>query len=647
MLSLKKIFLLKTNLETRVFLFFSIVFFLAFHHLSHFTLWTETEIYPTHSSKYLFTEEGLNFLFSLKPIFHLVLYLSSLFSSLFSLLPITGARFLFALNGLLVLVLMYLYIKKKTSKYNAILAVLVLASANIFLDRGFRIRSDLLSSSFSLISLLITLNIKEKKDNWKFYIVIPLLFSLFLISPKGIYWFCFSLCLILYNLKHNKPSLWLTVKTVFAVYIVFYFLSFLLKDPLFFKAIYESTRFYLSNIKETLSFISEQGLIQNLSNFSHINFFIKRNLFLVMLIFVKALFIIYSIAITKKRKWDLSDFYFVLLLIILLFHPQQKLFFLSAILPFFLISFFTDDQWNQLLDHSYSLKFKTFLLAGAFLYSLSYISYFNYNIYVTKNNHVQKRLILKLNDFYKDTDPLISIFDPNCILYKRKTNCKYILDSINFTKFKKISKSYFQKYNFDLILASRSLNLFELIHYKQFSFQYINIKNHIYYKAFIVNLKGKKNLLKDVRFDLDDFSSIIKSNQENKKSIIPKNQLIQIQKKDLKQNEKLFKTAILSGKNILKSLLSSLQTKVPEKSRKYSYFFLDSQNKLIKKRIDCQKKRVKIPILLAGCPYSKEEFKKGVIPMEQGKLALFYLPIPLDLPENLSLRALFRYDLYF
>ena len=154
---------IKNNMETKVFFCFSIFFFLAFQSLSYSSLWTETEIYPVHSAQYLFTENMLYFLFALKPIFYSTLYLSSLFSDWLSLLPMTGARFLFALNGLGILTFMYLYIKNKTDKYNAMLAVLLFASTSIFLDRGFRIRSDFLSTSFSLIALLMALSIKTKK----------------------------------------------------------------------------------------------------------------------------------------------------------------------------------------------------------------------------------------------------------------------------------------------------------------------------------------------------------------------------------------------------------------------------------------------------------------------------------------------------
>ena len=622
---------LKNDLETRAFLFFCIFFCLAFQSLSYFSLWTETEIYPVHSSQYLFTENMMSFLFSLKPIFYSVLHLSSLFSNALELFPMTGARLLFALNGLGILALMYLYIKKKTNKYNAVLAVLLLASSNIFLDRGFRVRSDFLSTSFSLIALLLTLNIQNQKDHWRFYFVIPFLLSTLLISPKGIYWLFFTVCLILYDLKNKTPSRWLIIKTVFAVYLVFYFLSFLFKDPFFIKSIYQSAKFYLSDISRAFQFTSEHSWIKNLSDFSHFAIFAKRNLILMILILTKLLFVIYSTVIAKKRKWDLSDLYFFLLLTVLLFHPQQKLFFLCAIMPFILIAFFTDWQWKQLINHSYGLKFKTLLLAGVFLYSVSHIFYFSYTMHIKKNNRAQKHLVEKLNTFYKHTDPITAIFDPSCILYVRKTDCRYILYDKTW---KKVFKSYLKEQNFDIILASRFLNLFELTHYKQSSFQYINVRNNIYYKALIFNLNDQKELLKIAEHKESSLFTHTQSGDSGGKL------------QSLQVNEDQTKTNVLSGEKSIQTLLSSLETKVPEETRLYSYLFLNDKNKAIKNTIDCRKTKEEPFILQEGCPYSKEEFKKGRIPIKNKKMALFYLPLPLNLPKEPPIIALFRYDMY-
>ena len=611
---------IKNNLETKVFLFFSLVFVFVFYNLSFLSLWTETEIYPIHTSPYLFTSEASHFLFALKPIFYFVLYLSSLFSNLFGLFPMTMARFLFALNGLAILALLYFYIKQKTSKYNAILAVLILASSNIFLDRGFRIRSDLLCASLSLFTLLWLLNVKRYKEDLKFYLTIPLLFSLLLITPKGVYWIFITLCLIFCDLNRNQiPSLKHPAIVIVSTGISFIGISVMFGDPLFLQTLKSSTQFFLLNIQETWQFIFENGWLQSLTDISHVGSFLERNLLLVLLIVAKCAFVVYATMVAKKRPWDLSDLYFGLLILILFFHPQAKFFFLCAITPFFLIAFFTDYQWKQLLSKHYSSTFKTFLLVGAFLYSGFYITYFNSTVYTKKNNRPQKELVEKLNHFYKHTDLAISIFDPTCLLWTRTTTCKYILDG----KFKeKDFQPYFDLNNFDVLLANRPLSLWDLLHYKQETllkeraFQYVNIKNHIYYKALIVPLTDKTNLLETAK-ETSQWHQTKESND----------------------------TLWISGKKLFEFLQTNLKTKASEESMTYSYFFVNSYNKPIKNKKKCQKNQEKSLVLQAGCSYNKEEFHQGYIPFEKEQtLALFYLPLPLSIPDELSLRALFVYD---
>ena len=661
-------YLKSASREAKLFISFGLFFFFAFQSLSYFSLWTETEVYPSHSSQYLGTLFSHEFLFALKPLFYSLLKLSFELSERLSILPMSGARFLFALNGLAVLSLLYAYVEKKTDKYNAILAVLLLASANIFLERGFRVRSDLLSSALSLVSLLLTLNIKSKKDHWRFYIFIPLLFAVLLVSPKGVYWLLFSSCLIADNLKNKTSPSWLIVKIMFAVYLVFYFLSFVFKDPFFIKTIYHSAKFYLLNIDQIYSFMLEHSWKRSLSDFSHIALFAEKNKLLLFIITAKIIFMLYSITVTRKRPWDLSDVYFFVLLAVLLFHPQQKFFFLASLMPFFLIAFFTDWQWKQLINYSYSLTFKKLLLTGVFLYSLSYISYFNYRVLKEKNNISQKQFIKELNRFYKATDPLISIFDPACIVYSRKTNCKFIFYDKDF---RQQWPSYLKDHNFDLILSSQATPVFELLFYKDFSFQYINVSNHIYYKALIFDFFHRESDAEKIKKE-DGFSK--KTRGEGEKAHKIKKQNSDTDKKGLKtQGSYLIKAErqkglgdhssrlirdpkkfmviapsknqkFLSGKKLMESLLSSLKTKAPERSRIYSYLFVNSLNQPVKKTISCPKE--KSLILKPACPYSEGEFKRGIISLEKEKLALFYLPLPLSLPKELSLRILLRYDLY-
>ena len=213
-------------------------------------------------------------------------------------------------------------------------------------------------------------------------------------------------------------------------------------------------------------------------------------------------------------------------------------------------------------------------------------------MYIKRNNRPQKELVGKLNTFYKNTDPLITIFDPFCILYSRKTDCRYILDDENWEK---TFQSYLKKHNFDVILGSRFLDLFKLISYKQSSFQYVNIKNHIYYRAFIVDSSNRQSLLEQEETN-DHISAtsddLVQSDQEltsKKYTITPtqntdvstannavslsQSQSEKTHEKHLEQNKDLTTSNFLSGKTLLQLLLLSLDAKASEQSRKYLICF--------------------------------------------------------------------------
>ena len=649
-------------LETKIFFYFIIFFCFAFQILSHFTHWTDTELYPTHSSQYLFSQYANEFLFALKPLFYFILKLSFSLSSLLDLLPMTVARFLFAFNGLAILALMYFYVKNKTNRYNAILTVLFLASLNIFLDRAFRVRSDLLSTCLSLICLLINLNITQQKETWRPYILIPLLTMILLISPKGIYWVVFTSVLLWHDLKNPLKRKSLLKITVF-MFICLYLVSLIFKDPFFIQSLYKSAEFYLLNLSETYHFVLQNGWLA-LYTASHIGLFINRNPFLILITVLKALFIIHSLILSRNRKGNLSDLHFLILVLVALFHPQQKLFFLSALSPFFCMAFFTDQEWKHLIKHKYSKKFKTFLLTGAFIYAFSHISYFNYKNGIKKNNLQQKALIKELNEFYKSADLSINISDPNCIIYTRKTHCKYILDTQSFQhKF----LSYIYNNSFDVILSS--FYLFNtLLNYEKSYFEFVNIKNHIYYRAFIIDnisdfTQTKKTILKPNYHNqivntnnswtqkksprARDSQSQKSSSQfetESKNRFIPNVKQPSTQTALKNQTENLSQKQVLSGEKILESFEKSNQIKVPKQYRKYFYLYIDRLNSSLNKNIEC--KNSASPIMQEGCYYSEDQLKKSFIPLTNKKIALFYIPFPFQIKSEKSLRILLRYDIF-
>jgi len=247
---------IKLILETKVFYLFSAFFCFNFLLISQFAKWTETLLYPVHQSKYLFSAFDFEFLFALKPLFYSLLKFFFLLAEAFSIEPMSLTRFFFALNGLVLLYFLYLYLEKKTSRYNAVLALLILASTYIFLNRGFRVRSDMLVSSLSVFILWVNLHLKSNKKQ----AILSLLFlSLLFVTPKAIYWMILNFLLL-----ENKQQLFKKVTLKLALSLVFFSigLSFLFKDPFFIKSLFESGKFYFLSLKLYYIPLIEEGLVK-------------------------------------------------------------------------------------------------------------------------------------------------------------------------------------------------------------------------------------------------------------------------------------------------------------------------------------------------------------------------------------------------
>jgi len=588
---------IKDFLETKIFYFFLGFFCIVFLLNSQFAKWTETELYPVHHSKYLFSAFSWEFLFSLKPLFYSLLKIFFLFSEWLSVQPMNLSRCFFALNGLALLGFVYLYLKKKTNRSNAVLAVLVLAGSYIFLNRGFRIRSDLLLSSLSFFILWMNLNWKNDK---KQPVLLFLFCTLFFITPKALYWI-FLNTLLLENRSRKalfkKPSLKLTV----ALICFLTGISFLFKDPFFIKSLSESGKFYLLSIKSFYTPIFEKDLIELLPHLSIINF-IDKNDFFIFLTMLKVFSTGWQLMDSKKISRQI--FYFLALLGITLLHPEPKLVFFSALSPFFIIAFFTDAVWLKLINKLYSEKFKAFLLGGFFLYTFSYIAYFSYNTFTKRNNLVQKKIVGKLNHFYKNTPAEWSILDPACLIYSRKTTCKYLLYQEGFD-----SAKYIKEKDFDIILSSQFLPLFHLLTENKSSLQYVSVKNHILYKAFII--KDYQNLKQE---ELGGFNKTGDGQAKINKRLI-----------------------FLDGDKVFNTLAKTVGRKRLQGA--YFYTYIDSLNRSLTEELSSKK-----PSLLPFKIYNEKEWRKSLIPVKDLRIAIFYLPFPLDLNEETSLRVLLKYD---
>ncbi|MCZ0933485.1 MAG: hypothetical protein OXJ52_10105 [Oligoflexia bacterium] len=149
----------------------------------------------------------------------------------------------------------------------------------------------------------------------------------------------------------------------------------------------------------------------------------------------------------------------------------------------------------------------------------------------------------------------------------------------------------------------------------------MNIKNHIYYKAFVIDTSHKAY-----------FDSTKKDAQNLSRQTFSKNQI-----ESLSQRQK-----VLSGKKILEDFEKSAQTKADKQQRRYFYLYIDELNSPVNPIKNCPNKTS--PFLQEGCYYNANQLAESFIPLKNKRIALFYIPFPFHLKSEKSLRILLRYD---
>lgn len=587
-------------LETKLPSPFFTLFAIALCSLSFLTHWTFSETYPVHTARWIFGEHSKDFLFSLKPLYNLILFLSFKISSLLSLFPMTMARFLFCLNGLLMASLTWVILKKKGDSFSAALALLILISSPIFLERGFRVRSDLLASTFSLISLAIVFFPGKWTLGKEKYALLILLTTL-LITPKSIYWIVIA-GLLLWNELPGLFSKKNTLTVLLFLSAVFLITGFVLRDPFFLMAFKESGSFYWSSLKDTWSFKAFPQTPWPHLSFFHISVFILKNPILFSLPLFKVLFISYRFFILKQKKWSLTDSSFLCLLLVLFFHPYQKPFFICALQPFFILAFFMDPLWKQISNQLLSTGFRAFLLSAFYLLTVL-ITGFNLSLVIKKNNNLlQKESIEKLSNFSLHF-PYIKIYDPQALVFKGSVYQWYNkLYKENKSKIKKQILSH----NIDVIYSIPYTDTFNFRYWVSQRVGWLDIGNHIYYRSWQKELTEKFKNLKGQK-------------------------LIKLLKED----------GFLNKKEALK--------------KTYWYVFLnDKKIPLPKEKLFNDTKicfsEIKKGYLHPYCPYTEKEFSEGIFknkPKEAKEIAIMYLPPLKDFPEEVSLNTLLRYDIFF
>lgn len=494
---------MKNSITYFIFSICLISFAVSFIALSLLGYWTHSEIYAAHISQNFFLKPE-NYLYSLKPIFYLLLFVSFSISEWLSLYPMTIARLLFAINGLLLLLFVFLFIKNKTDKKNALLASLVLMSSLLFLERGYRVRSDLLLSSLSIASLFLASTLSfSKGKTLKLIAILILLLSLPLISFKSIYWLFFVSCFLLYEFKtqntlfkdlfNYKNNFLKYIIAVIATYLALLIGAsiFFLNDPFFLKAIQNAWNFYLSH--KHSHFLLTTFIYKDTLRSEYVNLLFKKDILIVLLFFLKIFLVVFSIFIYRLRKWNSSDTAFLLIICILFIHPLPKPFFIASIIPFIIISFFTDPLYLKLKS-----KYKPAFISqtiGIFLVYACIVCVVSFSTSFKKGgNFKQKEMFKKIDLFITDL-PSVQVYDTLFLLYNRDIH-HWHYESIYRSP--KVFSQHLDANNIDLIFDSYNMNSFELSQWEKNNIKYIHGGHGFYYRSLLIDIKNKKRLSSSV-----------------------------------------------------------------------------------------------------------------------------------------------------
>lgn len=360
----------------------------------------DSEIYAMNFSRYSISDHYAHFALLTKPVFTVVLKaLSYTNDSGWDLF--VNSRLVFSLISVGILILTYLISLKITKNTaSAVFAVIALISTSVFLNRGYRVRSDILACLFFLASMFFLLIAIEKRQGQsKLYYGISIFFIIYslLSTPKAVF---FAFAYLVYAFRVLKSKFQTTLsKSLFELplyFIISLILSFIIynfsgaRDP-----IIAASNYFLNSFggpdNWTVTYFS-------MRSFHYLGLFLLNDyLFAGALTLSFLWFLIPSLKSVRNtnvsfQSWSMIS---ILLIVVFIYIPDKLPFFLASLLPIFSI------QISLMFDEALRFKNKFALSAFAVLaLGFSYMTYQHQdNLLTNNNNHEQKIVWYRLNGY--------------------------------------------------------------------------------------------------------------------------------------------------------------------------------------------------------------------------------------------------------
>lgn len=412
----------------------------------------------------LFSDWG-QYAFYLKPLFYLPLWTSFQISEELALWPMQSARFLFSLNLGLIIILTGSILRRlyPDERWKVVLGALLLISSALILERGYRVRSDLMICSLYLVSIYTLLTLKPKAFSLLAGFT-PALLAL-LVSLNSLFFIPFLFPFI----KHSRlrRPLWITT-LCFLILAVLFLLG---------SSFLHSWKYFLESFTEQsagLSYFSWK-------RFEHIVNWVFKDPHLFALFGLK---ISHDFVFWRKYRSFSSlkvPFFGYWIIFVLLIHPNRMPFFMASLLPFLilwslevplLISFVRKHPWRKHLHTAAALLL--FLLTA-------HMAFHSWRIFDSSTNSVQRNFMTELGRQIPK-DKSLRIWDPVGVLPFHPSYLWYLGPSQE--KENRFLYEIFQQVQPKLLITTQRTTWMPREFYEDLASSYIQIHEGLYLRIF-------------------------------------------------------------------------------------------------------------------------------------------------------------------
>lgn len=335
-------------------------------YISYHCFWADSEMWATVIVREILGAQRADYAFGMKPLFNLVLLVNYKIAESLGVHPMVVGRWIFALNAVWVAYLVMRIVELFSgARLWALFVVMLFVSSQLFLERGFRVRSDLLMSSFNLMALWLLLEVERAQIQKKWHKSILLAaFVLQLLAlgmtPKSVYFLLASLPMYIYllvrdhQLQAKEFAKW-TLKVGLGVLVIIG--GGLLLIPAWREGVFLSGRFFIKSFGVTDTGFS----YWHLRRFVHVWTWFVKDYIWVIFLFVKVSTLGWLLLVGLQRRlfsirftanvgmcsWNYLqknyflgwrwEWYFGVIFLAFAVHPDRLPFFIVSLTPFFLI----------------------------------------------------------------------------------------------------------------------------------------------------------------------------------------------------------------------------------------------------------------------------------------------------------------------